>query len=1845
MSKKFTPIIQNPEKMVSDDITSQFFLELRSGDINKVRSFITANKNKTNLIEPETKKTPYHVVLELDDRIADASTKLRLLHYLDSIGAPFDLPDADNQWPIHLAVQTQNEDIVKFFVNKKTDLARRDSSNNTPLHYAVVGPEIPCPVDIKPGKIIPVEKKETVSVGAIENLKREMMRQIIIDTGTVNNDVTNIIATIQKIPQMYKNTDIERDIIKKIIEVFRENPLDPTAVNVDEVRQQHYIAINNIVNSLTTEVTNNLGFNNATSAIPIEANNKGWGPTPDLKIMPTEISTEIARLKITQNETGDKILTGRDINIVDFYETLNKDVDKNIQIHTDMVFDTGKDVFYAKMLYLLLINNELAYDYRGNIFDQTREIIIESWIMNLRIMSEADYDMYINKKYSLPITFITEHKRITYNEDLATPQDHTHQWLCINTVNDADIYIKKSSYRPQAVHFFSDAINGLIKFYKSPTPSSIPISEQIPAGYDKFARITSKLCGYGYKVKTIYDIFDVQNELLNETMENIITYSYSKRLINDIKKLPKKSTFYDLFSGYLFEINIFYPLINRDTNQDLGKYTNFYNSVPRLVKRNKSDSRLFQQYDKSCMDMFWIINAVNEVVVRPDKRFGVRTYIDAFKVPIIDLLDYANKQFTDIFRGEFPNFVLLVNIFYNYVLDKIIQHLKDYVENVRNRCVVIEKKYPNNSIYNEYIKKFMWVTGEYQQKYSTNLGINPPRMDNFNDNIIYRLILPFNQTNDDIDQLLKPGSLNIRKWNIGTDNNELIESFKKKLYEISKRNYNYPIYINNVIDNFMIQNDEEIQHPPGIRENIVYNDPVKTIDKIYKKMLKSTLESSNIVQKLIKEKEIQNMIDNYSSRLKIFFKELLKNLDVIDFNSYSTDINNLYKEIILWNPSLTESFKMIDYYGGLLSNLKQQQDQFVGFSGDLRGVFNKINALIKENNYLNIPQKYLPSIIKYILDYSSLLQTSESKIKYADFPMTTFTESSDLINNPIKMYLNSFQGNNIAPNLSALKTYHDTIVNYINNLSALTLMQMILQRDNVEKLFDNNLVRVTIPEKITDINIERNDIIDRYRIGEINYHTSIRDPRVPNPGPFLVIEDNKVERSNATVIGVTGPINFNDIDTWRRGMPPSIKSQLSNYIKLLKQKIVQDIIENKLSPAALQSLTDQIAALNPNLTDTNRDIFLKITIGKLADTIIINMIDYSFKRTIIDWVHQLMNDTSITPLQLVPIEKIEYMNILATQIENTEMKNLFNLNKQDIIPYKLNYIEQNPTKMNFISKDPGDKFIHYLYNINYFSDNNIDESSKKCYNINPNIAKMLITSDTINAQNFDGNTPLHYTVENNHSRLAKLLVKHGAKQITNNSGVSPIDMALKNIKVHLEFINYRGSINKALESFSIPFNDSLLVKLRSDLFKNNVIKNITSGVPIQLVMYNHMFHVYTVNHRYGITPELTNDIGIIINGNQPFIFPYDKIILGERLLTYPYDLFDVYLFKKVNKTVEALYKENITDLNKRKMMTLKEELKRINNEIAGYKSEVDVNIPVSLQNEKSIIEQKIKDLKPDATITVPPINDGDYEEYYRLISEHVAKSRREDIVDFYKDMETEIRKKLPNIQMFEVWNTYLNKTISNTETMIFFRIHNIINKLISHYPPKSMKIYQKYFSVISRYMETVKDYIELRNNLPQNLDDNPPLREQFNQLAYLINIVLTPSVYNIIMGELLKNFAEIDMPKKLSENIYKYLHDVLPMKIVKYYTKIYDNDSDPVKRIKNDEELFAPILTEIKTNSIIIYDDTHILIQNAKKYLIPFLTNTYDNFIRTVRTSIYGYERYLLNTYQLTHVLSGLLNI
>ena len=111
-----------------DNITEQFFLAIKSGDIDKIRDFAIQYKNKYNLVEKSAQgknksnipdKTPAHLVLELDDKVADNATKLKILKFLEQMGAPLDLPDSNDVWPIHLAAALQDPAILDFLIKKR----------------------------------------------------------------------------------------------------------------------------------------------------------------------------------------------------------------------------------------------------------------------------------------------------------------------------------------------------------------------------------------------------------------------------------------------------------------------------------------------------------------------------------------------------------------------------------------------------------------------------------------------------------------------------------------------------------------------------------------------------------------------------------------------------------------------------------------------------------------------------------------------------------------------------------------------------------------------------------------------------------------------------------------------------------------------------------------------------------------------------------------------------------------------------------------------------------------------------------------------------------------------------------------------------------------------------------------------------------------------------------------------------------------------------------------------------------------------------------------------------------------------------------------------------------------------------------------------------------------------------------------------------------------------------------------------------------------------------------------------------------------------------------------------
>ena len=204
------------------------------------------------------------------------------------------------------------------------------------------------------------------------------------------------------------------------------------------------------------------------------------------------------------------------------------------------------------------------------------------------------------------------------------------------------------------------------------------------------------------------------------------------------------------------------------------------------------------------------------------------------------------------------------------------------------------------------------------------------------------------------------------------------------------------------------------------------------------------------------------------------------------------------------------------------------------------------------------------------------------------------------------------------------------------------------------------------------------------------------------------------------------------------------------------------------------------------------------------------------------------------------VQEKDFMKINLNESNKQIIENLF-VTTPKYIDYVLAQIEPNPDKIQYIThRTP----VKYIYNINYFP-TNTDYPNKKCRKINPEIAKKLITADTINAKNSDDNTPLHLAIVMAQSDLVELLISRGAipRSFPNLHGQTPHELIYLIMKEHLELTNNQIVIQSII-NFVVPFNDLLIDKLMSDRYSNNIIKNISYGIPIQLIMYNHMFHLF-----------------------------------------------------------------------------------------------------------------------------------------------------------------------------------------------------------------------------------------------------------------------------------------------------------------------------------------------------------------------------------------------------------------
>lgn len=1681
--------INDPEKLVPTNIIEKFFIVIKTGNLDKIRDFVLEYKNKYNLNEKSFKNgiissgdTAFHIVLELDDKIADDRTKLEILKYLGEMGSPMDLPNLIDIWPIHLAAALQSKKIIDYLVDHNVSLNRKDTSNNTPLHYAIIGKKIDCNNSVKIESLIPV-------IETNKFLEKNDKLLINLLSTTFNKNLIHMINTLDKLPEIYYDSDFSRELEKNVL------TLDPD--KLENLIEQTYLTI---VDKLL--LNNNLN---------VSINNTGWGPSNiPYKILPKTISDYYLEINDKYNTLKNSILSIDNHNIIyrnilpQIFELNNSFIDKLVFCDKCKIYnDYGYDITLIIMFFLLSLNY-----YQSHILD----IIVHKFLENFNLMSYQAFNL-------------TRHLR---QFPINLSKTSTKPYLFGSTIN----------------YLFNDNFNSFEKKISNSAIDDNCIRDNLirifyPAdGENKFLR---------------------QSILTQKSIEDLLEDPNFNKFSDDYdENLNINHTWYRLFTSVIIALKI-----GPKNNTNIFYIRNIGRVVP-------SRFHLYYNQDNNHdMDTsgFTLLDFIQTMFIIYE--YFLTGIINPFTNKISLLLNEPINKYDDVIQiirdTVLPDGYTLKDSYPNYffLFEILITYTKNVIFEVINDCI-------------------LGIIDNYKKTNEINI---------LDDAYMYNLLLP---ANPDITDFITNDNKHIEKLKKNKWKNNLTKYFKKNISIPDVINISNIVYNNDIIKRYRL-NYIVLNELRNIIEEYAIDDSV----------------SENIT------KEFSEEVKKYFTLIDVMGKFNTISRDITFVDDFDNQFNNIK------NNKSTILFFLTEIYGYYFMSFKDKFILIQNILYEINKIISDINIFIKNEVYYYIPQISLPALIVNLVKiFNILLSFNEEKQSFnlkksAFFNILIIRQTRELniinLGEEFDEYIEK-QNDLLYNNFLELITYHNNVIKFLNMTSA---YQIIINnnKNRINKFFSSNLVYIEEFSSLNDVStLEK--IIEKYKIPLISYYGTPNDKNynydmfigeeyrdtinyirigelsnspLPNLNSQLNITFNPINLHNVKPISGSW-IKSNSFDNafigyknrsykyiYEAGAPPSIKELIGIYFKILKQKIIEDTIEYIITN------DNEIKENLKNLK--NNEINDYIIIAKSLDKIINNILEYAIKRSISNWIYSIISSNHLYP-----------------NLENT-----FNIiNHKNYLKITYNSpIEQNPNIIKY-SSQPQD-FIHYLYDINYFSSSNIN-SNKKCFIINPNIVSKLITGENINSKNSDGNTPLHLAVDIKNVEIIKLLISKGASNsYTNIYNEKPSDFNKKALINHLDMT--KGKIvEKIFNNFIIPFNDLLISRLKQEEYKNNIIKNISLGIPVQLLIYNHLFNLYLQNYRFNITSKIKNSINNIIKKY------YDK-----SLPIYPDDLFEI---DPINLAILLNPPIKLTKIKQ-------EEFNQLTNQIDGLKTELtkttepeQINfinqLITSLQDKLSKIQL------PEQRIT--PI-------IYNIITKNT--SRNLDLTEYYT---TTFKKISSDPTIYEkIWENYLNKELINT-SLIFPLLNNIMTQIT-----------KEEIIEIKDFYEKVKSYIESKEIYPNNLEDNPILHEEYNEIIYIINLIISPQIYDILLNEISISLKETDLFNSFdqfiltsfnNQTLYSFIFDLLPKLSFKYYTTIYFNNYDDDKKIITGQDLFNPIIQIIKNNNIIQLTDESTLIKNIKEYLIPFFENTYQNFIHHIRLTIYGYERYLLNTYQLLEIYS-----
>jgi hypothetical protein len=332
-------------RSIDKNIIQRLFLLCTDGSISAIKDYILKFGITNNDMVDENGQSNIHIIIQNDN--LNQGEKIELLNFFKNRGSIIESYDTNNNnyTPLHIASQKKLTKVAALLIESGHNVNALDSSNKTPIFYAITGLEEDCPIK-KVDYFIKQKNKFNLNLSDITKITDEILN-IFTQNAELNQFIKHIYTTSEKYDHIFKN-EIE-DILKKnnelIIKILSDNSIENKDSKIKEI-------ILKTKQNIIKTIQNKLSL--STKLYSIGITEGGWSPDDKLQnsILKIKDITEFQNELNTEAKSKIDNLKEKYKNNVNSLKNTYTSIKKKISSHNDII----NNILFLNYLYFFMMN-------------------------------------------------------------------------------------------------------------------------------------------------------------------------------------------------------------------------------------------------------------------------------------------------------------------------------------------------------------------------------------------------------------------------------------------------------------------------------------------------------------------------------------------------------------------------------------------------------------------------------------------------------------------------------------------------------------------------------------------------------------------------------------------------------------------------------------------------------------------------------------------------------------------------------------------------------------------------------------------------------------------------------------------------------------------------------------------------------------------------------------------------------------------------------------------------------------------------------------------------------------------------------------------------------------------------------------------------------------------------------------------------------------------------------------------------------------------------------------------------------------------------------------------------